>query len=206
MDHWAPARNGSDVGSARADGAQRLAMAAADRKVAVDDRTLEERMQALYDAHAGAVYRFLLGLTLGAREAAEDMLRETMTRAWRNIDALSADVSGLRPWLLTVARRIAIDASRTNRVRPTEIGPFDKANTSSGDEATERMPAAQTITQAMARLTTDHRKVIIEVFFRGRSAAEAAAILGVAESTVESRTHDALRALHAAIASMSAGR
>ncbi|MFI2650810.1 sigma-70 family RNA polymerase sigma factor [Micromonospora fulviviridis] len=174
-------------------------MALATRTVAVGDLTAEERMQALYDAHAKPVYSFLLRLTFGERQAAEDLLQETMMRAWRKIDALNADIAALRPWLLTVARRVAIDAGRAKRARPEEVGLVDMTLLSSGDDAIERMLAVQTIKRAMARLTPEHRNVIIEIYCRERSAAEAAVVLGIPEGTVKSRTYHALRYLRAAM-------
>jgi RNA polymerase sigma-70 factor (ECF subfamily) len=154
-------------------------------------------MQQLYDLHAKALYRFLLRVTFGDRPAAEDLLQETLLRAWKKIDGLHADVTTLRPWLLTVARRLAIDASRAAQVRPTEVGSLDLANVpASGDEG-ERVLAMQVIRQAMIRLSPEHRDVIFEVYFRGRSCADTATLLGIPEGTVKSRTFLALRALRA---------
>jgi RNA polymerase sigma-70 factor (ECF subfamily) len=46
------------------------------------------------------------------------MLQETMVRAWRNIDMLDPDPAEVRPWLLTVARRVTIDLFRSRAARP----------------------------------------------------------------------------------------
>ena len=46
----------------------------------------------------------------------------------------------------------------------------------------------------MATLSPDHRAVLVETYYRGRSVAEAAAVLGVPAGTVKSRTFYALRA------------
>src|SRR5262245_54749350 len=72
----------------------------------------DTRMRELYHAHAHALRRFLLGVTFGEQQTAEDLLQETFLRAWRNLDQLAPDVASLRPWLFTVARRIAIDVAR----------------------------------------------------------------------------------------------
>ena len=37
----------------------------------------------LYDAHAGAVWRYVVRLT-GDRASADDVVQETLLRAWRN--------------------------------------------------------------------------------------------------------------------------
>lgn len=166
----------------------------------------EERMQALYQAHARPLYRFLLRLTFGERQAAEDLLQETLLRAWRKLDGLNADIDTLRPWLFTVARRIAIDASRARQARPPEVGVADITTVPAREDAIERLLAAQTMRQALARLSPEHRGVIIEIYYRGRSASEAAASLGIPEGTVKSRTYHALRVLRTAMGSASALR
>jgi RNA polymerase sigma-70 factor (ECF subfamily) len=57
----------------------------------------------------------------------------------------------------------------------------------------------QTVRQAMTTLKPEHRGVLIELYYRERSTAEAAARLGIPVGTVKSRTHYALRSLSAAI-------
>lgn len=176
-------------------------MALASGTAVAGDLTAEERMRALYEAHARPVYFFLLRLTFGERQAAEDLLQETMMRAWRRIDVLNRNVATLRPWLLTVAKRVAIDAGRAKQARPAEVGLVDMTALPSADDAIDRMLAVQTIKQALARLTPEHRNVIIEIYYRDRSAVEAAAVLGIPEGTVKSRTYNAMRSLRAAMSS-----
>ena len=51
----------------------------------------------------------------------------------------------------------------------------------------------------LAALSPDHRAVLVETFYQGRSVRQAAAVLGVPEGTVKSRTYYALRALRVAL-------
>ena len=162
-----------------------------------------ERMKALHDAHAKAVFRFLLQLTFGEQQAAEDLTQETMLRAWRNIDALNTNIETLRPWLLTVARRVAIDAGRAKRARPTEVGAIDLTLIPSSEDHIDRILGAEIIRHALARLRPEHRRVIIELYYCDRSPRETAARLGIPTGTVRSRTYHALRNLKAALDSPS---
>ena len=50
-------------------------------RTATDERDF---MQALHDEHAAALWAFALRLTGGDRTAAEDVVQETLLRAWRN--------------------------------------------------------------------------------------------------------------------------
>ena len=60
------------------------------------------------------------------------------------------------------------------------------------------MPAPGLTT--LARLSADHRAVLIETYYRGRSVAEAAAVLHIPPGTVKSRAHYALRTLRLVLA------
>ena len=60
-------------------------------------------------------------------------------------------------------------------------------------------PVASRVVEAVAQLSTEHRQVLYECYYQGRSVAETARRLGVPEGTVKSRTHYALRALRLAL-------
>lgn len=156
-------------------------------------------MQALYTEYAGPLYRFLLRLAWGDWRLAEDLLQDTMLQAWRHRDKLPTEQEALRRWLFTVARRIAIDAARARQARPTEVGMNDLEQLAGSADPTEGVVAAQTVRRALPKLTPAHRAVLIELYLLGRSTEEVAARLGIAEGTVKSRAHYALRALRAAI-------
>ena len=53
------------------------------------------------------------------------------------------------------------------------------------------------VMNALDALSDDHRRVIEELYFSGRSVAETAAVLAVPPGTVKSRSYYALRALRA---------
>jgi RNA polymerase sigma-70 factor (ECF subfamily) len=59
--------------------------------------------------------------------------------------------------------------------------------------------AAWQVEEAMNRLTPDHRRVVVDVYYRGRTSAQAAERLGIPEGTVRSRLFYALRALKVAL-------
>lgn len=156
-------------------------------------------MAEIYQAHANALYRFLLRLTLGQTQLAEDHLQETLLRAWRHRDSLRADVQRVRPWLFTVARRVAIDAARVRLARPTEISATDLVTAAAGDDPIERLITQHDVRTALAELSPNHRRVLEELYVRGSSTTEAAAALGLHEGTVKSRTFHARRALRAVL-------
>jgi RNA polymerase sigma-70 factor (ECF subfamily) len=157
------------------------------------------RVDALWDRHATPLFSYLLRLTLGDRRQAEDLLQETLLRAWRFLQNESVDVGMLRPWLYTVARRLAIDAGRARQVRPMEVSVKDIAEIPASGDEIDRLLVAEIVRRALMTLSPEHRRTLIEVYYRDRTAKEAAAVLGIPEGTVKSRIHHALRHLRTAI-------
>ncbi|GGK96849.1 sigma-70 family RNA polymerase sigma factor [Mangrovihabitans endophyticus] len=96
--------------------------------------------------------------------------------------------------LAQAARNLAIDAWRRRSVRLGEVTNVIPEPSPSADEA-DRAMEAWTVAEALRRLSPTHREVLVECFYRGRSVAEAAAVLGVPAGTVTSRAHYALRSL-----------
>jgi RNA polymerase sigma-70 factor (ECF subfamily) len=159
----------------------------------------EESLRALYDGHAPALLAYAVRLTDGDRARAEDIVQETLVRAWRHLDRLDESAGPVRPWLFTVAQRVAIDAHRARKARPPETGDAVLASVPSLDDVEPALDRI-VVTDALDSLSADHRAVIVETYYRGRSVAEAAAVLGIPSGTVKSRTYYALRALKLALA------
>jgi RNA polymerase sigma-70 factor, ECF subfamily len=159
----------------------------------------EQGLRVLYDAHASVLLAYALRLTGGDRARAEDVVQETLVRAWRNLHRLDDAVSPVRPWLFTVAQRVAIDAHRARRARPPEVGDAMLAVVPGLDQMDALLDRV-VVTEALHALSREHRAVIVETYYRGRSVAEAAEVLGVPPGTVKSRCYYALRALKLALA------
>ena len=160
----------------------------------------ETLLRLLYEEHAGPLLAFVLRLTDGDRQRAEDVVQETLLRAWRNAHRLNVDGQRpLRPWLVTVARRIAIDDYRSDRARPAETGERELEHFAVADE-TDRVLRSVVMKEALAVLSHAHREILLETYFRGRTVAEAAETLGLPLGTAKSRLYYGMHALREALA------
>jgi RNA polymerase sigma-70 factor (ECF subfamily) len=156
--------------------------------------TRSESMNELWRIHNSVLRRFALKLTLGNHYRADEIIQETLVRAWRHPEVVDGHAETIRPWLFTVARNVATDLWRTQsrhddiietrpQDRPTAVDGIDRAMT------------AMDVRGALAQLTPEHRQVIVEIYYMGRSVAEVAQLLNIPEGTVKSRTYYGLRQL-----------
>ena len=155
-----------------------------------------ELLRALHDKHAHSLLSYVVGLTHD-RPHAQDIVQETLLRAWRNPASLERTGGSERGWLFTVAKRIVIDQWRAASRRPEEL--TDHVPEQTVQDTTQQTVDRQLVHAALRTLSIEHRQTLFETYFRGASIAEAAETLGVPPGTVKSRTHYALHALRQAI-------
>src|SRR6201997_2735360 len=133
-------------------------MRAAVRSRTADDDAL---VTELYRQYRVPLMTYVLRLTAGDRQQAEDVVQETMLRAWRQAGKLDLTEPSLMPWLTTVARRIVIDDKRRKSARPAETGDGMLANLPAEDHtaATDHRLLVADSLQALSPL---HRQVLNE--------------------------------------------
>jgi RNA polymerase sigma-70 factor (ECF subfamily) len=164
-----------------------------------DDRASDEALiRFLYEEHGRSLLAYATRLT-GDRAAAEDVVQETLVRAWKHAKDLVTEKGSVRGWLLTVARNIITDRMRAKASRPTEVAESPTTGPIERDHA-DGVVNSMVVLDALDALSAEHREVLVELYYRGRSVAEAAQALGLPTGTVKSRSYYALRAMRATIA------
>jgi RNA polymerase sigma-70 factor (ECF subfamily) len=154
----------------------------------------EDMLREMYEHDRTVLFSYVLRLTRGDAQHAEDIVQETMLRAWQNARKLGARRAQLRPWLATVARNVFIDAHRRLSSRPQETDAEAIEYVPVADES-DNVLASIAITNAMTGLSAAHREVLVELYYRGKTLQDTAATLGIPVGTVKSRAYHALRAL-----------
>jgi RNA polymerase sigma-70 factor (ECF subfamily) len=186
------------AGGRRASAPDRRAVVAA--VAAVPRLTSEDGIRAAYREHGGVLLHHA-EQSLRDRGLAEEAVQETFVRAWRHADRYDAGIASLRTWLFAILRNVVIDMARARAVRPSL--PTEPAHIGiHGARAVDDTEAALTtweLADALAHLSEEHRRAIVETHLRSRSYGEVAAELGIPVGTVRSRVFYGLRALRAVL-------
>jgi RNA polymerase sigma-70 factor, ECF subfamily len=165
-------------------------------------------IRVLHEDHGAVLWAVAMRTTADPGRA-QDAVQETLLRAWRHPEALEPHRGDPRPWLLRTLRNVLIDDWRSRAARPEVLsddpaGVAPSAAPTAADHA-DAAVQAWTVAAALARLSPEHRAVVVECWYRGRTVSEAAVALGIPPGTVKSRTHYALRALRLALEEMGVG-
>src|SRR5262249_46318508 len=133
---------------------------------------------------------------LRSRALAEDIVQETLLRAWRSADRFDPTRGTMRAWLYSILRNLLVDLARAQAVRP-QTQPI-VSEVTAPDEV-EALVGSLTLAAALRKLSVEHRQVIYYCLVRQRPHAEVAQLLGVRVGTVRSRLFYARESLRRAL-------
>ncbi len=157
----------------------------------------EQAFLAIYDRYASRVYGLTLRI-LGNDMLAEEATQDTFLKLWSRARQYLADQGPLLPWLLTIARRVALDRLRLETRRPL------LSDSNNPENVWQTIPDLETLSDesrwrsmyfAVQTLHPDQRKVIDLAYYQGLSQSEIAEVLGWPLGTVKTRLHAALEKL-----------
>ena len=153
----------------------------------------DDALRAAYDAHGPELYRFARR-SLSDAGTAEDAVQETFLRAWRASASYDPARASQRTWLFAILRNVVIDLARARRSRPPLADGAEGSEGAADDELDRALNTWQ-VESALAELDDDHRRVLVEIHWRGRPYHEVADDLGIPAGTVKSRVYYGLRAM-----------
>ena len=121
-------------------------------------RSDEHQIRQVYRDHARAVQALASRLLHHDHAAAQDVVQETVQRAWRHPEVLTATPPVLRAWLLKVAKNIVVDrirAADATRQRETSAAqdPTNAVGEGVAPDHADRVDTALTIADAVASLS-----------------------------------------------------
>jgi RNA polymerase sigma-70 factor, ECF subfamily len=162
----------------------------------------ESAYVALYDLHAGMIYRLNYSL-LQHKEDAEEVLQDSFAYAFRNLARYDANKSAFKTWLY----RIAVSRCRNKRRRkwlPTfslnQLSGYEVADqhNPSPDELSSLSEQQQAVWSSLQQLSAKLRETAVLRYYEGLTYTEIGEVLNIPAKTAESRmrlAHSTLRDL-----------
>jgi len=157
----------------------------------------EKAFLALYDRYSSRVHALTLRI-LGDPMLAEEATQDTFLKLWNRAGLFSAERGSLLLWLLTIARRVALDRLRLEGRRPSLSDSNDP------EDMWQIIPDGDTLSEehrwrslhfAVQSLSLEHRQVIELAYYQGLSQSEIAETLGWPLGTVKTCLRAALEKL-----------
>lgn len=148
----------------------------------------QDALRYLYVTYSHNIYGYVRSIVRDDHEA-EDVTQHVFAKLMTTLHKYDDRGVPFFAWLLRLARNVAIDHLRANRLTPTEevLSPDDPW---AGD-----MDRAQIVRDALATLPGEQREVVILRHVVGLSPAEIADRMGRSESSVHGLHHRGRRAL-----------
>jgi RNA polymerase sigma-70 factor (ECF subfamily) len=160
-------------------------------------------LEALYERHAPMIMGLAFKIS-GDHALAEDILQETFWRAWKSAATYQPQRGSFAAWLFRIARNLAIDSYRWQRLRPQATSGMEEA-----DPVIEQLPDPQVdvvnqaqwsldfqqVRSALATLPAEQGQVIEMAYFQGMTRQEIAEATGEALGTIHTRARLGLQKL-----------
>lgn len=125
----------------------------------------------------------------GDRERADDLVQETLFKAWNHLDSFK-EGTNLKAWLFTILRNTYFSERRKRKREVEDADGSYAASLSSRPEQHGHMDM-QDFRAALAQLPDDQREALILVGAAGFTYEEAAEVSGCAVGTIKSRVNRA---------------
>ena len=127
---------------------------------------------------------------------AEDVAQEAFLRAWRHAAAYDPRRGSVPTWLLTIARNLAIDATRLRRAEPVDPEAFLALGLVSPDadpgEREVQVDETERLRRAVAELPEEQRRAVVLAGFFGHTAREISQLEDVPLGTAKTRIRTAM--------------
>ncbi|MFJ5991332.1 RNA polymerase sigma factor [Lentzea sp. NPDC092896] len=148
----------------------------------------EGALRAVYERYAAAVLRVAVA-SLPSRADAEDVVQVTFVTAWRSRESFDPAKGSLLVWLLTIARRRAIDVlrSRTRDENVVKVLHSTGGGTASDEPVRpDRVVDRMVMLEAIGELPPQQQRVLLLAFYDDLTHEQIAAATGTPLGTVKS--------------------
>ncbi len=147
-----------------------------------------DALRFLYVTYVHNIYGYVRSIVRDEHEA-EDVTQHVFTKLMNTITKYDDRGAPFFAWLLRLARNVAIDHLRANRLTPTETVIDPDVSDS------HELDRGETVRAALASLPTEQRQVVLLRHVIGLSPEEIADHMGRSESSIHGLHHRGRRAL-----------
>ena len=155
------------------------------------------RMGLLFERYHRELFGFLYHISHNP-DASEDMVQTVFYRMLKYRHTFIGE-GQFRSWMYYIARNVLVDSAQQNNSSAHHRDVTDYADRIGGgvlaDEVLQKEEEAATLQEAMARLSADHREVLVMSRYQELKYEEIARILGITEGAVKVRVHRAMNEL-----------
>jgi len=144
-----------------------------------------QALEAVAERYTPMLFAVAWRMLADAAEA-EDVVQETITRAWVNAASWTPVGGGLGAWLRRIATNLSLDRKRRRAFVSDEAVPERADESPSADALIDAERRRQAVATAMQALPDRQRAAIVLTYYEGVSNAEAAAVLGLGVKALES--------------------
>ena len=148
--------------------------------------------------HSDRLFRMALRITLD-KEAAEDLVRETLLKVWQHHDTLS-EIDNLESYLITICRRLALDYMARKERDNVSLDQVDIDTADASVSPLEKLSRDDRIAwvrQLIDTLPEKQRSIVQLRDIEDKSVKETAEILGITQEDVKTSHHRARKTLRA---------
>lgn len=150
----------------------------------------------------GAMLLAIIVRVVRDRHLAEEVLHECFTYVWTNADSFDNSRGSGTAWLVTLARRRAIDCVRSvesQRNRDSSLGireaNLHEATDNRVEAEVERRIDSALAATALRTLPEEQGRVLALIYYEGLTQQQAAERIGIPLGTVKTRVRDGLKRL-----------
>ncbi len=162
------------------------------RLIAAVARGDMEAFDDFYERFSRPLYALGLRWLQDARDA-EELVSDTLIRAWQQADRFDPERGEVGSWLFGIARHVAADRWRARRRHTADT--LERVPEPAVELDTDGLGDAFDVSLALNHLTPIHREVLVLAYAHDQSEAQIAARLGIPLGTVKSRRFNALRSM-----------
>ncbi|GAB2537464.1 RNA polymerase sigma factor [Rufibacter soli] len=141
-------------------------------------------LSAVYDQYA-AILLGVITRIVHHPEIAEEVLKETFTAICSRITVYDPSASRFLTWALAIARGISIEAIKTGKYQHLAEGS-EKIKYANAEEAMKRtLQDEKRVKQVFCHLEPQEKAILDLIYLKGKSCAEAAALLEISETDLK---------------------